>query len=121
MTNIGQRDRRALVILGVAVAGILLYRLTPTASDKPSATVLADSETVTATEMRLAKVRKLSAQVPGKQEVLKKVEAELGEREKGILAADTPQQAQAQLLQIMRRIMRAQVPPIDIASTEIGQ
>ena len=118
--NIGERDRRALILLGVAVAAILLYRLAPTGSDKSSGTVLADSDTVAASELRLAKLRRLSAQVPGKEDVLKKVKTELADREKGVLVADTPQQAQAQLFQIMRRVMRAQQPPIEIASTEIG-
>jgi hypothetical protein len=121
-----KRDRRALLLLGVAAVGIIAFRLIDRApsvstSASTSGTVLASPETVAAAEKRLTKLRQMAALVPGKEEALSKVRAELGSREKGILAAETPQQAQAQLIQIMRRVMKDQAPPIDITATEIGQ
>ena len=115
-----RRDKRALALLGAAVALIIIYKLVDRESS-PSTAVLAAPITVEAAEKRLVKLRQMAALVPGKEEALKKVQAELATREKGIIAADTPQQAQAQLLQIMRRVMKAQTPPIDIGSTELGQ
>lgn len=115
-----KRDKRALALLGGAVALIIIFKLAERGSTSSTA-VLAAPVTVEAAEKRLVKVRQMAALVPGKEEALKKVQAELALREKGILAADTPQQAQAQILQIMRRVMKAQAPPIDIGSTEIGQ
>ena len=113
------RERRVVIFGAVAVAGILLYRIS--SSTPESTTVLAAPDTVAAAEKRLTKLRQMTALVPGKEAALSKVQVELNAREKGILQADTPQQAQALLLQIMRRVMKAQTPPIDIASTEIGQ
>jgi hypothetical protein len=51
--------------------------------------------------------------------VFKKVSAELATREKGIIRADTAAQAQAQVIQIIRRLGAAENPPIDIRSTEL--
>ncbi len=47
--------------------------------------------------------------------------AELATREKGVIQADTLAQAQAQLVQIVRRLTSAQTPPIEVRSVEIGQ
>ena len=44
---------------------------------------------------------------PAKQEVLQRVSADLAEREKGLIQADTAAQAQAQLLQILRKIAKS--------------
>jgi hypothetical protein len=117
--NLTQRDKRALALLGAAVAVIILYRAADRATSNSSA-VLAAADTVGAAEKRLTRLRQMASLVPGKEEALKRVQGELALREKGILAADTPQQAQAQMLQILRRVMKAQTPPIDIGSTEIG-
>ena len=46
---------------------------------------------------------------------------ELAEREKGVIQAETLPQAQAQLMQVVRRIPAAQAPPIEIRSVEVGQ
>ena len=48
-------------------------------------------------------MRETAATVPGKEKVAKQLAGELAVREKGIIAADTAAQAQAQLLQIIRR------------------
>src|SRR6476661_9481529 len=93
------REKRVVIFGAVALAGILLYRISSSAPE--SHTVLAAPETVAGAEKRLTKLRQMSALVPGKQDALNKVQAELAAREKGILQADTPQQAQAQLFQIM--------------------
>ena len=58
--------------------------------------------------------------MPGKQDLLDQVSLELQEREKGLIQADTAAQAQAQLLQILRKIAKSQTPPIDLRNTEIG-
>ena len=65
--------------------------------------------------------RHVESAVAGKEIVLKQAAGELAEREKGLIPGDTAEQAQAQLLQIMRRVVRSQTPPLDIRQTDLGQ
>ena len=113
------RDKRALLLL--VVVGALIggwYLLSP---DDTPRVVAASVDSIPAAENRLRKLRQQAAAVPGKQQILASVSAELSEREKGLIQADTAAQAQAQLLQIVRRIAKAQATPIDLRNTEIGQ
>jgi Type II secretion system (T2SS), protein M subtype b len=115
------RDKRALLVLAVALPlGALIYWATGSSSSG-SAKVVAPSETVERDEKRIAVLRTALATVDGKQAVLKQVSSELAEREKGLIPGDTAEQAQAQLLQIMRRLAKAQNPPLDIRQAELGQ
>ncbi len=117
--TIGQRDKRALAVLAVAVTVIILFQMS--SRDSSPAAVVVASDSVPAAEKRLARMRQMAAVTPGKQETLKQVAAELAQREKGLILADTAAQAQAQLLQILRRIGRAQTPVVDIRGNEFGQ
>lgn len=113
------RDKRALAILAAAslmAAGIYFF---PAGNN--GSRIVAPPDEVAAVEKRLARARQIAATVPGKEEVYKKVAAELAAREKGLIQADTPAQAQAQLLQILRRVGRAQPQPLDVRGNEMGQ
>jgi hypothetical protein len=112
------RDRRALAFLGAAALLTLAYRFWPAASSPVVAVAPADS--VNFAEKRLARLRDTAATVPAKEDVMKTVSAELATREKGLVVADTAAQAQALLIQIVRRVGSAEIPPIDIRATEIG-
>jgi hypothetical protein len=115
------RDKRALLILAVALPlGVLIYWVTGSSSSG-SAKVVAPSESVERDEKRIAVLRTALATVDGKQAVLKQVSTELAEREKGLIPGDTAEQAQAQLLQILRRLAKAQTPSLDIRQSELGQ
>ena len=111
------RDKRALQLGGVGAAIVLVIWLWP-AQDVAKPVVSAD--TVEMAEKRLARSRQLATQAPAREALLKKASDELAAREKGMIQADTAAQAQAELLQMMRRIGRAQAPPIEIRATEIG-
>ncbi len=115
-----ERDRRALVILGMFVAGVLLYLLI---ADSPAAAGSAESpqQAIAAAEKRLEKMRAVAAQVPAQEAVLKQVQAQLAVREKRVLQAETAAQAQAQLLASVRKVTRSQSPPVDIRASEFGQ
>lgn len=113
------RDKRAILLLGVA--GLITAAVYLWPSSDSSVNVVSPRASIESAEKRLEKMRQLAATVPGKQEALKSIQAELAAREKGLIQADTPAQAQAQLLQIMRRIGKAQPQPIDIRGTELGQ
>jgi Tfp pilus assembly protein PilO len=118
--KLSERDRRALLLLGCAVIGILLYVLitdTPTESLSTSS----PQEAISVAERRLDRMRQISAQVPGREEAHKRIAAQLAEREKRVLTADTAAQAQAQLLTIVRRVAMAQTPRVEIRNSEFGQ
>jgi len=111
------RDRRALVLLGVALAAILVLRAFM--GSEGTAGVAAPVDSIPLAEKRLERLRRLAAAVPAKEAVLEAAAAELAEREKGILKADTAAQAQAELLQVIRRVAKNEA--IDIRGGEFGQ
>jgi hypothetical protein len=78
-------------------------------------------DNIPAAEKRLVRLKQLAAAVPGKEQALAGVQAELIGREKGLIQADTAPQAQAQLLQTVRKIARELPSPIDLRNNEIGQ
>ena len=111
--TITQRDRRALMLAVPAIAVILIY-----AATSPKQTVVVaprgSNESVASMTQRLAGMRQSVARVPGKEALLKQVSAELTEREKNLIVADTAAQATEQLLQIVRTIARAQGPAVEL-------
>ena len=117
--SLSTRDQRALLLLGAAVivAG-LVYRFgLPNAAP----TVVAPTgDPVSLAEKRLARLREVAATVQAKEQIFKQVSADLATREKGILNAETAAQAQAQLLQLVRRLGAAEAPPVDIRGTELN-
>src|SRR5215472_16945193 len=110
--------RRSLALFAVSLILGLVIRFWPESS--PQAVVAPTAETLAAAEKRLAHGRDVAATVPAKEEILKRVEAELAQREKGLLAADTAPQAQAQLVQILRALGSAESPAVEIRSESIG-
>jgi hypothetical protein len=114
-----KRERRALVVLAAGVLLILVLRFS--LSEPAAPTVGAAPESIPQAEGRLAKVRQRAATLPAREQALKVLMAELATREKGVIRADTLAQAQAQLVQIVRRLTSAQTPPIEVRSVEIGQ
>lgn len=116
--QISDRDRRALLLLGAAVVAVLLFLWF---SGEPEAAPRLAEQPVELLEQKLDRLRQEVAAAPAKNEILKQVRGELALREKGLIAADTAAQAQAQLLQTMRRVARAENPPVEIGATEVGQ
>jgi hypothetical protein len=112
-----KRDKNALMILAVAVMLILIMRFGFNGGGATK--VVSASDSIGAAERRLAHARQLASSVPGKQENLKRVSAELAQREKGLIQAATAPQAQAQVLEIVRRLAKSQA--LEIKTGEIGQ
>jgi hypothetical protein len=122
--TLSDRDRRALVILGGAlVVGGLLYWYSNTSpsSSSGSAKISIAVDSVDRTQKRLAMLQRQAATLPGEEAVLKQVSLELAEREKGLVPGDTAEQAQAQLLQIVKRVAQQQMPPLDLGQVELGR
>ena len=119
---ISERDRRALIGLGIAAVVILVIQFWPSAPDsKTPAGITVATVSPEMLESRLLKLRSLAAEQPGRLKILDQVKDELKTREKGMLQADTAPQAQAQLVQIVRSIGRSVVPPVEARPTEIGR
>jgi hypothetical protein len=122
--TLGDRDRRAILILGAAlVLGGLFYWYSNSSpsSSSGSAKMSTPVDSVDRTEKRLAMLRRQAATLPGKEAVLKQVSLELAAREKGLIPGDTAEQAQAQLLQIVKRVAQQQEPPLDLGQVELGR
>jgi hypothetical protein len=121
--TLGDRDRRALIILGVALlAGGLIYWLSNSSpSSSGQSAKIAPVDTIDRAQKRLATLRKQAATLPGKQAVLRQASLELSQREKGLIAGDTAEQAQAQLLQVIKRIAAQQTPPLEMGQVELGR
>jgi hypothetical protein len=114
--KLGQRDRRALMLLAPAVLVILVMKFGGAGSGPEVAEASADS--VEMAEKKLARYRQLAATVPGKELQLKQASADLAAKEVGLIPADTAQQAQAQLLQIIRTLGKTE--GIDARGGEFG-
>ena len=96
-----KRDQRALLLLAAAAVVMLLLKLS-TRSGPEVAEAATDS--VEMAEKKLARLRQLDTTVPGKEALLKQANEQLAAREAGVIQAETAQQAQAQLLQVIREL-----------------
>ncbi len=115
--TIPPRVRRVLAGMAAIEVVALIYTYWPTSSTH---VVAASVDSVAFAEKRLAKLRDTAATVPAQEEIAQRVSSELADREKGLITADTAPQAQAQLIQIIRRLGAAETPPIEIRATELG-
>jgi Tfp pilus assembly protein PilO len=118
MKTLEPREKRAVIILGIALAlaaAVLGYEFWPAGS---AAAVAVPAQSVPQMEQRLARVREIAATLPAKQEILKKVGGDLEIREKGLIRAETAPQAQAQLITILRTVGTAE--GVEIRATELG-
>lgn len=117
--SVSTRDKRALALLAAAaIIAALVYRFGLPAGG--SAVVVPAGNPVALAETRLARLRDIAATVPAKEAILKQVSADLAVREKGMLSAETAAQAQAQLLQLIRKLGAAEMPPVEIRGTELN-
>lgn len=113
------RFRRAMA--WTLVSGVISLIWTYWQSSSPATVAVAATDSVGMAEKHLAKLREAAATVPQKQEVLKQLSGDLALREKGIVNADTAQQAQAQIVQVLRKLGHDENPPVEIRSQEYGE
>jgi len=100
------RDRRALVLLGAGLLTVIVLRF-GVYGDRQTP-VVAATNSVPLAEKRLARLRQVAATVPAKEALAKKMNSEAELRERGMIQAPTAQQAQAQLLETIRRVAKAE-------------
>lgn len=104
--SVSPREKRVLILAAVALPLILILRLTVYGERQTS--VVAASHSIPLAEKRLARLRQIAATVPGKEVVLKQAAGELAVREKGIVMAQTAQQALAHVQETIRRVANAE-------------
>jgi hypothetical protein len=114
----GKLDKRTLLLLAAGVVLVLVLRVGFPEDALPR--TVAPEDSVALVEKRLARLRQMAALLPGKEKILTAISADLAQREKGMIQADTAPQAQAQLLQVLRRVSAAQSPVIELKTAEIG-
>jgi len=78
------------------------------------------ADSVDNAQKALTRLRQTAGTVPQKEDILKSVQAELDKREATFITGDTAAQAQAQVLQILRRLCASSNPPIEIRNVERG-
>ena len=111
------RDRKALIALGVAVLLFVVFRFLPSGNDSVPK-VVAQNASIDDLELRLRRLRLSMARVPGKEAVLKEAASELAGRERGLIVADTVNQAQAQVLDAVKTL--AHKEGFDIRATDFS-
>ena len=114
--NLSPTQRRIAVFF---VCALLLGLIIDFWPESTPAVVAPAVDSVALAEKKLAKLREDAATVPSREDILRKVTAELAVREKGLITADTAPQAQAQLIQIIRELGRAESPVVEMRSTEL--
>ena len=115
--NLTPRDRRALILLGAGVALVLVLRLAVYRDS--AAGVVESNDSIPLAEKRLARLRQAEASGPAKQALLTRISADLALREKGVIQAPTAQQAQAHLLETIRRVGKGE--GIDVRGGEFPE
>jgi len=117
--NLSQRDRRAVAMLSVflLLSGVIYWWPQETESVN-AAPVTADE--IELAQKRLLRLRQIGATLPAKREIAAKVADEVKGREKGLILGDTAAQAQAQLSQVLRRVGRLQMPPLEVRTVDVG-
>jgi Tfp pilus assembly protein PilO len=118
--NINERDKRALILLLVGIVVFAIVMLATRSSDS-SVKIVQAAASVPRLEKQLDTLRRTAGTLPAREQVYKQVSAELADREKGLIQADTAAQAQARLVQILREVAKNQTPPLEIRQTELGQ
>lgn len=117
MKTLTERDRRAIILLAALAVVFLAVRFWP---EGDSAGVV-ESASIPQAERRVQRLRQIDRSLASREEIRKRVGEALADREKGLIRAETAAQAEAQILQIVRRVLRAQSPPVELRGSELRQ
>jgi type II secretory pathway component PulM len=118
MRKLEPREKKAVIALGATLtltAVVLIYEFWPAGT---AAVASAPPQSVMQMEQRLARAREIAATVPGKQEILKKAAGDLATRESGLIRAGTAQEAQAQVVTILRGLAASE--SLELRNYELG-
>jgi len=115
MPSLSQRDRRALVALTAAVVVFLVFQFDLLPARRP---VAASSTSIEGAEKRLRRLQESARQKPRVAAEAAAAAQALAEAEKGLLAAATPAVASAQMLEILKELLRSH--GISLQTSEFG-
>ncbi|HTA44153.1 MAG TPA: GspMb/PilO family protein [Bryobacteraceae bacterium] len=118
--TLSQRDRRALVLLAAAmgVMGVLYYVSGNSSGNITAASSNTSQNNIGLAQQRLVRMRQIAATLPAREAAMKQVSADLTDRERGVIQAETAAQAQAALLETARRIGKND--DIDVRGGDFG-
>src|ERR1041384_8721757 len=101
-----ERDKKALVVLAIAVIVALLFEFGWPASKGEAAVV--SSSSIVAAEARLRQLQQVARERPRVAANAEAVAAALADEEKGLLKASAPALASAEMQQLMQELLRGQ-------------
>ena len=113
-----ERDKRALKIMAVMLAGGLIWMFWPSA-DASKTVAQATAATPDVLEQQLERLRAKESQIPAKLGMMKDLQGQLNIRERGLIMADTLPQAQAILAGSVRQVARQE--GFDFRNISFGQ
>ena len=99
--NVSTQNRKPILFGVAAVLLVAVLARYGVFSGSSTAPTVAPVDSVPLAEKRLEALRKKAAAAPGREQALEKVKAELLAREKGIVLADTSEEARAHLLETL--------------------
>lgn len=111
------RDRRAVILLGAGLLAVVVLRFGVYRDSQTS--VVEASESIPLAEARLVRLRQAEIGVPAKEALFKRLAADVALRERGVIQAPTAQQAQAHLLETIRRVGKRE--DIDVRGGEFPE
>jgi hypothetical protein len=103
--TLSTRDRRALSALAVVAVIAAVVMLATDSGNTPSTAVV--PQTSAQLRQRVEQLRQIAAVLPVREALLKQTQADLADRERGIIQADTAAEAQSELLQTAVRLGKA--------------
>lgn len=115
MGRLSQREKRALLLLGLAVIVALLLQF---GIPSRSGVATASPASVDAGEKRLRRLQELAQKKPRAAAEAEAAAKALAETEKGLLKASTPALASAEMQQLVQEMLRAQ--GINMQASEFG-
>jgi hypothetical protein len=99
----GTLDRKTAILLVGGVASMLILRFVVLSGGSSAPAVVSAAQSVPAAEARLKRQRQIAATLPAREAQFKQATGDLQAIEKGMLKAETGAQAQALLLEKLRR------------------
>ena len=117
--TISTREKRLLALIVPALLIAVLLRFTVLDDAAPGATTgVPGADAISLAEQRNVRLRQLIATLPARESVMQRTAADLSDRESGVIQAETAAQAQAALVQIARRVAKAE--QIDVRGGDVA-
>lgn len=112
--KLAYRDKRALMVLGIALCTVAFSKATRVLNSAPVET------NFKASEERLNRLELMAANLPAASASTAEAKAALAMREKSLIDAADDKLAQEKLLNVVENLAQAQVPRISIRGKELG-